>query len=32
MSDATIVVDGLRKRYGPTVALDGMTLPYRPAG
>jgi len=26
MSDATIVVDGLRKRYGPTVALDGMTF------
>jgi ABC-2 type transport system ATP-binding protein len=26
MSDATIQVDGLRKRYGSTTALDGMTF------
>src|SRR4051794_41485507 len=26
MSDATIEVDGLRKRYGSTTALDGMTF------
>ncbi|WP_238010565.1 ATP-binding cassette domain-containing protein [Dactylosporangium sp. AC04546] len=26
MSDATIEVAGLRKRYGPTTALDGMTF------
>jgi ABC-2 type transport system ATP-binding protein len=30
MSDATIVVDGLRKRFGPTVALDGMSFTVRP--
>ena len=24
--EATIEVDGLRKRFGPTVALDGMTF------
>jgi ABC-2 type transport system ATP-binding protein len=29
MSDATIVVDGLRKRYGRTVALDRMTFGVR---
>ena len=26
----TIVVDALRKRYGPTVALDGMSFTVRP--
>src|SRR3984893_5756024 len=26
MSDATIVVTGLRKRFGPTLALDGMSF------
>jgi ABC-2 type transport system ATP-binding protein len=30
MSDATIVVDGLRKRFGPTLALDGMSFTVRP--
>ena len=30
MSEATIVVDGLRKRYGPTIALDGMSFTVRP--
>ncbi len=30
MSDATIEVAGLRKRYGPTVALDGMTFAVAP--
>jgi ABC-2 type transport system ATP-binding protein len=30
MSDATIVVDGLRKRFGPAVALDGMSFTVRP--
>ena len=26
MSDATIEVNGLRKRFGPALALDGMTF------
>jgi ABC-2 type transport system ATP-binding protein len=30
MSDATIVVSGLRKRFGPTTALDGMSFTVRP--
>ncbi|GGM46563.1 ATP-binding cassette domain-containing protein [Dactylosporangium sucinum] len=30
MSDATIEVSGLRKRYGPTTALDGMTFTAAP--
>jgi ABC-2 type transport system ATP-binding protein len=30
MSEATIEVMGVRKRYGPTVALDGMTFTVRP--
>ncbi|MER7283481.1 ATP-binding cassette domain-containing protein [Dactylosporangium sp. NPDC000244] len=30
MHDATITVDGLRKRFGPTLALDGMTFTVRP--
>jgi ABC-2 type transport system ATP-binding protein len=30
MSEATIVVDGLRKRFGPAVALDGMSFTVRP--
>ena len=30
MSDATIVVSGLRKRFGPTPALDGMSFSVRP--
>jgi ABC-2 type transport system ATP-binding protein len=30
MSEATIEVTGVRKRYGPTVALDGMTFAVRP--
>src|SRR6266699_5084194 len=30
MNDATIEVDGLRKRFGPTVALDGMTFTVAP--
>ena len=30
MSDATIEVTGLRKRFGPTVALDGMSFTVRP--
>ena len=30
MSDATIVVDGLRKRFGAAVALDGMSFTVRP--
>ncbi|MEV5753254.1 ATP-binding cassette domain-containing protein [Actinoallomurus sp. NPDC052308] len=30
MSDATIEVSGLRKRFGPTVALDGMTFTVTP--
>src|SRR5262252_2100951 len=28
--EATIEVNGLRKRFGPTVALDGMTFAARP--
>src|SRR6516162_11299929 len=28
--EATIEVDGLRKRFGPTVALDGMTFTVPP--
>jgi ABC-2 type transport system ATP-binding protein len=30
MSEATIDVAGLRKRFGPTVALDGMTFTVHP--
>jgi energy-coupling factor transporter ATP-binding protein EcfA2 len=30
MSEATIEVSGLRKRFGPTLALDGMTFTVRP--
>ena len=30
MSDATIEVTGLRKRFGPTLALDGMTFTVQP--
>jgi len=30
MSDVTIVVDGLRKRFGPKTALDGMSFTVRP--
>ena len=30
MSDATIEVSGLRKRFGPTLALDGMTFTVMP--
>jgi ABC-2 type transport system ATP-binding protein len=30
MHDATITVDGLRKRFGPTLALDGMTFTVQP--
>ena len=30
MLDATIEVSGLRKRFGPTVALDGMTFTVQP--
>jgi ABC-2 type transport system ATP-binding protein len=30
MSDATIVVNGVRKRFGQTVALDGMSFTVRP--
>src|ERR1035437_10289813 len=30
MLDATIEVTGLRKLFGPTVALDGMTFTVRP--
>jgi ABC-2 type transport system ATP-binding protein len=30
MLDATIEVNGLRKRFGPTVALDGMTFTVQP--
>jgi ABC-2 type transport system ATP-binding protein len=30
MSEATIVVNGLRKRFGPTTALDGMSFTVRP--
>ncbi len=28
--DATIAVNGVRKRYGPTVALDGLTFTVQP--
>ena len=30
MSDASIIVSGLRKRFGPTVALDGMSFTVQP--
>ncbi|GAA4691975.1 ATP-binding cassette domain-containing protein [Phytohabitans rumicis] len=30
MNDTTIAVSGLRKRYGPNTALDGMTFAVRP--
>ena len=30
MNDVTIEVNGLRKRFGPTVALDGMTFTVPP--
>ncbi|MGH3402935.1 MAG: hypothetical protein ACRDRJ_10610 [Streptosporangiaceae bacterium] len=30
MRDTTIEVSGLRKRFGPTVALDGMTIAVSP--
>jgi hypothetical protein len=30
MADATIEVTGLRKRFGPTIALDGMTFTVHP--
>jgi ABC-2 type transport system ATP-binding protein len=30
MRDATIEVAGLRKRFGPTLALDGMTFTVAP--
>jgi ABC-2 type transport system ATP-binding protein len=30
MSEATIVVSGLHKRFGPTTALDGMSFAVRP--
>ncbi|WP_433199885.1 ATP-binding cassette domain-containing protein [Dactylosporangium sp. CS-047395] len=30
MHDATITVEGLRKRFGPTLALDAMTFAVRP--
>ena len=30
MSDATIAVTGLRKRFGSTLALDGMSFTVRP--
>jgi ABC-2 type transport system ATP-binding protein len=30
MSEATIEVSGLRKRFGPTLALDGMSFTVRP--
>jgi ABC-2 type transport system ATP-binding protein len=32
MDNATIEVSGLRKRFGPTVALDGMSFTVQPAG
>src|SRR5258705_6737235 len=31
MSDETIVVNGLRKRFGPALALDGMSFTVAPA-
>src|SRR5690348_7599193 len=30
MHDATITVEGLRKRFGPNLALDGMTFSVKP--
>src|SRR5687767_8536847 len=30
MTDSTIVVDGLRKRFGSRLALDGMSFTVRP--
>jgi len=30
MNDATIEVSGLRKRFGPTLALDGMSFAVQP--
>ncbi len=30
MSHATIEVNGLRKRFGPTLALDGMSFAVQP--
>ena len=30
MSDATTEVTGLRKRFGPTLALDGMSFTVQP--
>jgi ABC-2 type transport system ATP-binding protein len=30
MNDATITVSGLRKRFGPNIALDGMSFTVRP--
>ena len=30
MDEATIEVEGLRKRYGATLALDGMTFTVSP--
>ncbi|MFY9892458.1 MAG: ATP-binding cassette domain-containing protein, partial [Streptosporangiaceae bacterium] len=30
MSEATIEVSEVRKRFGPTLALDGMTFTVRP--
>jgi ABC-2 type transport system ATP-binding protein len=30
MNHVTIEVDGLRKRFGPTVALNGMTFTVAP--
>src|SRR5882762_8851556 len=30
MDEATIEVSGLRKRFGPTIALDGMSFSVRP--
>ena len=30
MNEATIEVSGLRKRFGPTLALDGMSFVVRP--
>jgi ABC-2 type transport system ATP-binding protein len=30
MNDVAIEVDGLRKRFGPRVALDGMTFTVAP--
>jgi ABC-2 type transport system ATP-binding protein len=30
MTETTIIIDGLRKRYGPVTALDGMSFAVRP--